>query len=323
MHDALKFALIAACALTPLEAGAQTANNLAALKGLAPFAALPNSPAGQAALAANFAVTGGIQTGALRRPSLLPFAEQQQQALRDVFITGGDLAELADGLGTTLGGAYVARAHYLDREHFTSVSPAVADVIAYAEMTSAVDSNSAKYFFANATTDGKTPISDQAAAILAEEPWRHRRLRRRLRQAARRPRRRPLRRLAAVPDRAELRRDRRARLFQRSLRQCRLQPRPGDEPRRQSLVSERPHHLRLYRRPAAGAADARALPRDDRARRRIRRGPHRRRRALRDRRAGRSDTGDLRRRPSARQRSRLCRPDAEDTRRRSPTFPPR
>ena len=132
MNHALKFALIAACALAPIAAGAQTANNLAALKGLAPFAALPNSPAGQAALAANFAVTGGIQTGALRRPSLLPFADQQQQALKDVFITGGDLAELADGLGTTLGAAYVARAHYLDRSHFTNVSQAVADVIAYA-----------------------------------------------------------------------------------------------------------------------------------------------------------------------------------------------
>jgi len=168
MHDALKFALIAACALTPLEAGAQTANNLAAFKGLAPFSALPNTPAGQAALAANFAVTGGIQTGTLRRPSLLPLAAQQQQALRDVFITGGDLAELADGLGSTLGAAYVARAHYVDRAHFTNVSPAVADVIAYALMTSGVDSNAAKYFFANATTDGKTPVSDQAATIMAE-----------------------------------------------------------------------------------------------------------------------------------------------------------
>ena len=168
MHSLLKLALIAAGALAPLPAGAQSANNLVALKGLAPFAALPNSPAGEAALAANFAVTGGIQTGVLRRPSLLPFAEQQQQALRDVFITGGDLAELADGLGSTLGAAYLARAHYVDRTRFTNVSPAVADVIAYAEMTSAFDSNSAKYFFANATTDGKTPVSDAAAAILAE-----------------------------------------------------------------------------------------------------------------------------------------------------------
>ena len=105
----------------------------------------------------------------MRRPSLLPFADQRQQALKDVFITGGDLAELADGLGTTLGGAYVARAHYLDRKHFTNVSQAVADVIAYALATSGADSNSGKYFFANATTDGKTPVSDQAAAILADE----------------------------------------------------------------------------------------------------------------------------------------------------------
>ena len=46
---------------------------------------------------------------------------------------------------------------------------AVADVIAYALATSGADSNSGKYFFANATTDGKTPVSDQAAAILADE----------------------------------------------------------------------------------------------------------------------------------------------------------
>jgi membrane-associated phospholipid phosphatase len=169
MLKLLKFALIAACALAPLAAGAQSADNLAALKGLAPFAVLPNTAAGQAALAANFAVTGGVQTGALRRPTLLPFAEQQQQALKDVFITSGDLADLAEGLGSTLGAAYVARAHYLDRSRFTNVSPAVADVVAYALATSGGDSNSGKYFFANATLDGKTPVSDAAAAILKDE----------------------------------------------------------------------------------------------------------------------------------------------------------
>ena len=169
MIHVLKLALIAACALAPLAAGAQTANNLVALKGLAPFTALPNSAPGQAALAANFAVTGGVQTGLLRRPTLLPFADQQQQALKDVFITAGDLADLADGLGTTLGAAYVARAHYIDRARFTNVSQAVADVIAYGLSTSGADSNSGKYFFANATTDGKTPVADAAAAILNEE----------------------------------------------------------------------------------------------------------------------------------------------------------
>jgi PAP2 superfamily len=147
------------------QADAQSVTNIAAFKGLAPVSALAGSPAGRAALAANFAVTGGIQTGVIRQPTLLPFGDQQQQALRDAFITDGNLAELADGLGTTLSAAYQARAHYLDRERFTSVSDAVKDVIAYANSTSGADSNAAKYFFANGTTNGKTPVSDEALAI--------------------------------------------------------------------------------------------------------------------------------------------------------------
>ena len=97
---------------------------------------LSKTPEGRAALAANYTVTGGIQTGAIRQSTLLPFAEQQQQALRDAFTTGDNLADLADGLGTTLGAGYLARAHYTDRTHFTSISQAVADVIAYANATS-------------------------------------------------------------------------------------------------------------------------------------------------------------------------------------------
>ena len=149
-------------------ADAQTAANLAALRGLAPVSALSNDPAGRAALAANFTVTGGIQTGAIRQSTLLPFAEQQQQALRDAFITDGNLAQLSDGLGTTLAAAYQARAHYLDRERFTSVSDSVEAVIAYANSTSGSDSNAGKYFFANGTTDGKKPVSDEALAIFTE-----------------------------------------------------------------------------------------------------------------------------------------------------------
>ena len=42
-------------------ADAQTAQNLAVLKGLAPVSALSNSPAGNAALASNLTVTGGIR----------------------------------------------------------------------------------------------------------------------------------------------------------------------------------------------------------------------------------------------------------------------
>jgi hypothetical protein len=154
------------CYVSPGEA--QTAANLAVLKGLSPLTLLGKTQSGKAALSSNYAVTGGIQTGDIRQPTLLPFAEQQQQALRDAFITDGDLAQLADGLGTTLGGAYVARAHYQDREHFTNISQAVADLIAYTNSTTGSDSNSGKYFFANGTTDGKTPVSPDAADILKQ-----------------------------------------------------------------------------------------------------------------------------------------------------------
>ena len=159
---------MAASVLTPLQAAAQSAPNLAVLKGLSPLTVLPSTDAGKAALAANFTITGAIQTGALRQPTLLPFAEQQQQALMDAFITGGDLADLADGLGTTLGSAYLARAHYIDRQHFTSISQAVADFIAYTNATTESDSGSGKYFFANGTVDGKAPVSETASAILTE-----------------------------------------------------------------------------------------------------------------------------------------------------------
>ena len=148
------------------KAGAQSGTNVAALKGLAPVTILSKTAEGKLALSRNYTVSGGIQTGAIKQPTLLPFPEQQQQALRDAFITGGNLAELADGLGTTLGAAYVARAHYVDQKHFTSVSTSAADLIAYANSTSAMDSNSGKYFFANGTTDGKKPVSSEVMAIL-------------------------------------------------------------------------------------------------------------------------------------------------------------
>jgi len=156
--------IAALCALLSFQAKAQSATEIAVLRGLAPVTVLSNTDAGNAALAANYAITGGIQTGAIAQPALLPFAEQQQQALRDVFITDRNLAQLADGLGTTLGAAYLARAHYIDRKHFTNLSQAIADVIAYA--TSSANVSFAKYFFANETTDGNTRASAEAIAIL-------------------------------------------------------------------------------------------------------------------------------------------------------------
>jgi hypothetical protein len=158
----------ALCTLLPLQAEAQSATDLAVLRGLAPVTVLSKTPEGRAALAANFTVTGGIQTGAISQPTLLPFAEQQQQALRDAFITSATLAQLADGLGTTLDAAYVARAHSIDRSNSTKLSQAVADLIAYANATTSANSNSGKFFFANGTTDGTVPASAEAMAILKE-----------------------------------------------------------------------------------------------------------------------------------------------------------
>ena len=163
------------CALLPLAllaaasapAAAQTAANMAAFQGLLPTAALSATPAGRDALAANLAITGAIQTGAQRPPTLLPFPAQQQLALRDAFITGGNAAQLADGLGTRLGATYQSLAHYTGVRDFTSATPAVAALIAYTNATTASDSNAAKYFFANGTLDGHTPVSAPATALLS------------------------------------------------------------------------------------------------------------------------------------------------------------
>jgi hypothetical protein len=165
------FAFLAAILFSVADAGAQTATNLAALEGLAPVSALQNTAAGKAALAANLAATGAIQGGTARQPALLPFPAQQQQALRDAFITGGNARELADGLGSTLGAIYQDRVGYTSADDgqassFTNISPAIALLIAYANATTRADSDSGKYFFANATLDNKEPVSATALAIL-------------------------------------------------------------------------------------------------------------------------------------------------------------
>ena len=75
--------------LSPGTATAQSVTSLAVLRGLVPVTTLNNTEEGRAALAANFTVTGSIQDGTAGQPTLLPFADQQQQALRDAFITDG------------------------------------------------------------------------------------------------------------------------------------------------------------------------------------------------------------------------------------------
>ena len=168
MANKTRWIMAAAYALSPFAAGAQAPTVQDVLTGLAPVSTLSRTAEGRAALGANYRVTGGIQAGSIQQPTLLPFAEQQQQALQDAFITGGNIADLADGLGTTLGDSYIARAHYIDTKQNTQLSQSVADVIAYAEGISGSHSNSGKYFFANATTDGKTPVSAGEMEILKE-----------------------------------------------------------------------------------------------------------------------------------------------------------
>jgi hypothetical protein len=152
---------------------AESPTSLAALHGLVPVSALANTPAGKAALAANLAVTASIQDGSAKQPLLLSFPEQQQQALRDAYITDGNAYELADGLGTALSRAYWSRATVQSPDNgktssFTSLSPAVALVIAYTNATTRSDSNTAKYFFGNETTDGKAKVAAAVAAIMTD-----------------------------------------------------------------------------------------------------------------------------------------------------------
>jgi hypothetical protein len=154
-------------------ATAQSAANVDALRGLAPVAALNESEAGKKALADNLAITGAIQSGAAQQPTLLLFPEQQQQALRDAFIGYGNAADLADGLGSKLAAVYQSRATVTSTNGgktviFANISPAIADIIAYANATTRSDAQSGKYFFANATTDKTTPVSQAAMEILTE-----------------------------------------------------------------------------------------------------------------------------------------------------------
>jgi membrane-associated phospholipid phosphatase len=169
----LLISLILIAVLQAIPALAQSPTNLTTLQGLVPISALSNSETGKAALAANLAVTAAVQDGSAKQPLLLPFPEEQQQALRDAYITDGNAYELADGLGTGLSRAYWSLTTFQSFDDgktstFTSLSPAVALLIAYTNRTTRSDSNSAKYFFGNETMNGKTAVSAEAAAIMAD-----------------------------------------------------------------------------------------------------------------------------------------------------------
>lgn len=169
--------IVVLTAAIPAGARAQSAVNLAVLQGLLPFSVLLNSVAGKAVLAANFAVTDAIQIGRSKQPALQSVARQREQALEDAFITSANARELTDGLGTRLGTAYRSLTSYTSTDDgttvsFTSVAPDVETLIAYTYALTGADSNSAKYFFADAsvvTSSGTTPASPEAADLLAAD----------------------------------------------------------------------------------------------------------------------------------------------------------
>ena len=124
------------------------------LRGLAPFSQLLSTPEGRAALDANHRITYEVQSGAAGQPLLVPFQEQQQQALRDAFITSDNAAQLSDGLGSGLGAAYRATLDYKSSDggrtwNPTGSLPAVQALLSAASGESSADSNAGKYFFAN------------------------------------------------------------------------------------------------------------------------------------------------------------------------------
>jgi PAP2 superfamily len=165
--------LIAVAALTAHGAATLGVTIMNALRGLVSLTTLGKTDAGKAALASNFTVTGAIQSGAANQPLLLSFPDQQQQALRDAFITGVAY-ELADGLGSKLGNAYQATTRHTPLSmddcktlSFTSILPAVGRLIGFANATSHADSDAAKFFFANETRDGKEPVSGETKVSLS------------------------------------------------------------------------------------------------------------------------------------------------------------
>jgi peptidoglycan/xylan/chitin deacetylase (PgdA/CDA1 family) len=145
--------------------------NLTALRGLAPVSALNNTESGKSALAGNLLVTSSIQHGLSEYAGAPAFEKQQQQALRDAFITDGNAYEIADGLGSTLSAAYRKRATFNTPDNgrtkdFASLSPAVARLFAFTTDTTRSDSAAGKYFFGNGTIDSAAPSPPEARAIL-------------------------------------------------------------------------------------------------------------------------------------------------------------
>jgi len=162
------------CSLFHHRANAQTvpAEQITALQGLSPFGQLNSTNAGQSALQTNLTTTGSIQNGTSSVPFLMPFPQQQQQALRDAQITSSNAYGLTDGLGTKLQNSYQSLTTYTSPNNGTTVSSTgistnINNLIAYTNQLTGNDATAGKYFFANGTINGSTPTTNpQLQAIL-------------------------------------------------------------------------------------------------------------------------------------------------------------
>jgi hypothetical protein len=150
---------LAAAAIVPLAVlAAPPDRTMAVLEGLAPFSLLLSTPQGREALAANQRVTWDVQRGGSGRadgtlqPLLLPFPQEQAQALKDAFITSKNASGLADGLGSGLARAYWSLARYESHDDGATITttgnlPAVEDLLSHAVSVIGAGSAAAKYLF--------------------------------------------------------------------------------------------------------------------------------------------------------------------------------
>ena len=148
------------------QAEAQTATNIAVLKGLAPLTILNESYAGEAALASNFTVTGGIQTGS---SATIHASHFRRAAAAGAQRTHSSRAAILLNCRMDWVRLLVRRTSRAPTTRIVSITRAFLRpwlrLIAYTNATARDNSNSAKFFFANGTTDGKQAVSDEAAEI--------------------------------------------------------------------------------------------------------------------------------------------------------------
>lgn len=147
--------------------------DLDALRLLAPATALGAPPEDKAGvLTANLKVTQQIQNGSAAQPLLQDFKDQQQQALRDAFVTKDNALEFADGLGSELGGLYQSTVRYTSVDDGvtasgSNISPALETLFYVANAEENKASNTAKYFFAGGgKADKKKCLWSEAHKVL-------------------------------------------------------------------------------------------------------------------------------------------------------------